>query len=61
MRNRTRAERKRDRLPGIGFIVILCGCALADSLMAAYPLPVATAVLASMVLVGGYLILRACA
>ena len=61
MRNKTRAERKRDKLPGAGFIVILCACALVDGLMEAYPLHVATAVLAGMVLAGGYLILRACA
>ena len=56
MRNKTRAERKRDRLQGIGLIIILCACALADGLMVAYPLQVATAVLGGMVLVGGCLV-----
>ena len=59
MRNKTRAERKRDRLQGIGLIIILCACALADGLMVAYPLQVATAVLGGMVLTGGVLVLCA--
>jgi hypothetical protein len=48
--------RKSSNLPGIGLIIILCACALADGLMVAYPLQVATAVLGGMVLAGGCLV-----
>ena len=47
---------KSSNLPGIGLIIILCACALADGIMEAYPLQVATAVLGGMVLVGGCLV-----
>ena len=51
--------RKSSNLPGIGLIIILCACALADGIMEAYPLQVATAVLGGMVLTGGVLVLCA--
>ena len=51
--------RKSSNLPGIGLIIILCACALADGLMEAYPLQVATAVLGGMVLTGGVMVLWA--
>lgn len=53
------SRRKTDKLQGIGLIIILCACALADGLMEAYPLQVATAVLGGMVLAGGVLVLWA--
>lgn len=48
--------RKSDNPQGIGFIIIICACALASGLFEAYPLPVAVTTLAGMVLVGGYLV-----
>lgn len=51
----------RGRSQAAGFMVLLGGVALADGLFALEPLAVGVAVLAGMVLVGGYLILRACA
>ena len=50
---------KSSNLPGIGLIIILCACALADGIMDACPLHVATAVLGGMVLTGGVLVLCA--
>jgi hypothetical protein len=50
--------RKSDNPQGIGFIIIICACALASGLFEAYPLPVSATVLTGMVLVGGYLVWR---
>ena len=52
---------RRGRSQAAGFMVLLGGATLADGLFAIEPLAIGVAVLASMVLVGGYLILRACA
>ena len=57
MRNKTRAERKRDRLHGIGFFSILVGCAIASGLMDAFGPAVTAVVLGGVVLAGGCLVL----
>lgn len=59
MKNKTRAERKRDRLQGIGFFTLLGAAVLADGLLALEPLALGAAVLAGMVLAGGVLVLWA--
>lgn len=47
---------KADKLQGVGFIVILATALIADGLFALEPLALSIAVLAVMVLLGGYLI-----
>ena len=59
MRNKTRAERKRDKLQAIGLLLILTACVLADWLFTLNPLSVGIASLSGLVLAGGCLILRA--
>ena len=59
MRNRTRYERKRDKLQAIGLLLILTACVLADWLFTLNPLSVGIASLSGLVLAGGCLILRA--
>lgn len=59
MKNKTRAERKRDRLQGIGFFAILVGCVIASGLMDAFGPAVTAVVLGGMVLTGGVLVLWA--
>lgn len=59
MRNKTRYERKRDKLQAIGLLLILTACVLADWLFTISPLSIGVAILAGLVLAGGYLTLRA--
>ena len=47
---------KADKLQGAGALVIALACMFASSLLEDYPLPLGTAVLAGMVLTGGYLV-----
>lgn len=51
-----RRRKKEDRFQAIGFFIILGAALLADGLLALEPIIFGTAILASMVLVGGFLI-----
>ena len=58
---RYRGPSKGDKLQAAGFLVLLVAAGLADGLFTFEPLILVVGVLTGMVLVGGYLILRACA
>lgn len=55
--NRYRGRRSKvDKLQGAGAAVIVVACLFASSLLEEHPLLLGTAVLAGMILCGGYLI-----
>lgn len=57
MRYRGRQHRKKaDNLQALGFFAILCATLLADGLLALEPLILGTAILAGMILAGGFFI-----